>query len=39
AYFAVDDYVELSVYQNSGGDLNLEWQSIYAPFFMAQRIG
>ncbi len=35
----VNDYAELIVYQNSGGNLNVEVVSNYSPEFMMQRIG
>jgi hypothetical protein len=36
---AVNDYVEIAVWQNSGGALNVESGSAYSPEFMMQRIG
>ncbi len=36
---AVDDYVELIVRQNSGGNLNVNVVGNYSPEFMMQRIG
>ncbi len=36
---AVNDYVELRVYQNSGGALNVEISGSFSPEFMMQRIG
>lgn len=36
---AVNDYVEVVVYQNSGGALNVLYLGDYTPEFMMQRIG
>ncbi len=36
---AVNDYVEISVYQSSGGNLNVVNESNRSPEFMMQRIG
>ena len=36
---SVTDYVELTVYQNTGGALSVRYLSAYSPFFMMQRIG
>lgn len=36
---AVGDYVELEVYQDSGGDLNVTQRANQTPEFMMQRIG
>ncbi|MGE5592880.1 MAG: hypothetical protein ACM3X3_04240 [Betaproteobacteria bacterium] len=36
---AVGNYVELIVYQNSGGALNVEYASAFSPEFMMVRIG
>lgn len=36
---AVDDYVEVEVYQNSGGALDVTVNANYSPEFMMQRIG
>ena len=35
----VGDYVEVRVYQNRGGNLNVEAQSRHSPDFMAVRLG
>ncbi|HUW95107.1 MAG TPA: hypothetical protein VMW58_04925 [Anaerolineae bacterium] len=35
---AVNDYIELLVYQDTGGNLNLEAQSHYSPRFMMTRV-
>lgn len=35
----VNDYVEMTVWQNSGGALNIIGDSAYSPEFMMQRIG
>jgi len=37
--FAVTDYIEVRVRQTSGGDLNVESASDYAPVFWAYKIG
>lgn len=34
-----NDYVTLQVYQNSGGNLNVNYQAQYSPEFMMARIG
>lgn len=36
---AVNDYVEMVVYQNSGGALNAETAANYSPEFMMERVG
>lgn len=36
---AVNEYVEIEVYQNSGGALNILQLSRYSPDFMMQRVG
>ena len=36
---AVDDYFELGCYQNSGGNLNVEFLGSYSPVFMATWLG
>lgn len=36
---AVNDYIEMIVYQNSGGALNTRPSANYSPEFMIQRIG
>ncbi len=36
---ALNDYVELIVFQTSGGNLNLDVAANYSPEFMMQRIG
>ena len=37
--FAVNDYIELIAYQNSGGSLNVTVNGNYSPEFYAQKIG
>jgi hypothetical protein len=39
ADLSVDDYVEFNVYQSSGGNLNVEANNYYSPYFMMQKIG
>lgn len=36
---AVNDYIEVSAFQNSGGSLNIEQDGTYLPEFMMARIG
>lgn len=36
---SVSDYVEVRVYQNSGGALNVVFGAEYSPYFIMQRIG
>lgn len=36
---AVDDYIELQFYQDSGGDINIQTVTEYSPIFYMQRIG
>ena len=36
---SINDYVEVQVYQESGGDLNLAAAANYSPEFLMQRIG
>ncbi|MBA7694971.1 hypothetical protein ES703_103587 [subsurface metagenome] len=36
---AVDEFLYVEVYQNSGGPLNIEFDAQYTPEFMMQRIG
>ncbi len=36
---AVNDYVVLHAYQNTGGAFNTSYVAIYAPSFMMRRIG
>ena len=36
---AVNDYVQMGVYQDSGGNLNLNAVGVYSPAFMMEYIG
>jgi hypothetical protein len=36
-YLSVYDYVELTIYQNSGGALNVNYQSVFSPVFSMVR--
>lgn len=36
---AVNDFLEVAVYQNSGGNLNAEALSAHSPEFMMERVG